>query len=593
MDQQANDQQEQHPGCIELIRCIEPTTKQRNDFQYVPHLEINKEAQEIISERFKSPISIVVYVGNVGAGKSKLATLTVETLQQDRSNPPLRTFRSGAGISGVTHGVWMWHEPLQHPDETKEGSILLLDCEGMGDLDENTSAKLYLFCMIISTAFAVILRPARVDHLQCDRLYNALKRCENMGTPFILPNLWLVPLDMPEFVYSDPKRGDIKITKEQWLQQVFSVSSNALSTNENQLLASRYEYITRQLPQIGVVNLDYLPRSLMNNSETLDTYTLLRSSPEYFESLKAAIYQLLSHSGKRLPGSGSDLLFVRPAELAALMGELIDVLNNDKMPNPDALIGRYLLTRFTDQIVEQQMAQFKEEILADTEHVLCSPMRKQHTPETPDELNATNTKMRDIRNRLITKYLGTVVGLARYQIYGLDSNLSEGYDNVDQQKQALLGLPKLVQDELINLQAQMNRYQEPELLIEQTRTTLAVKDLHRQQQEERTLLEEIKKKLENKRDLVFRQKRINISLKNANSVRVGLAPCSQCGRVGGAVNITHPKQDCTSHRTGNYYYYHNDNDRMVCDACREIKQISTTGVECSRCGAARKVTRYF
>lgn len=94
----------------------------------------------------------------------------------------------------------------------------------MDDLDETTGADLYLFCMIISTAFAVILRPPRIDKLQCDRLYHALRRFEAMSTKQVLPNVWLIPTDLSDFVYSDPNTGeDRNISKEEWLKNIFTI----------------------------------------------------------------------------------------------------------------------------------------------------------------------------------------------------------------------------------------------------------------------------------------------------------------------------------------------------------------------------------
>ncbi|CAF4073122.1 unnamed protein product, partial [Rotaria sordida] len=228
-------------GSIQLIRCVTPTVEERNNPEYVPQLEINEKAQEIISQRFNAPISIIVYVGNMGAGKSKLASLTIAALEKEQHHPSLSWFRSGVNPDGITRGVWMWSEPLYHPDdhEGKKGSILVLDCEGMGDLDETTGANLYLFCMIMSTAFCVLLRPARIEKDQCERLYHALRRFENMRTEHVLPNFWLIPLDSSEFAYSDEATGDdVTITKEQWIERVFSVNEehNHLSTSENQRL---------------------------------------------------------------------------------------------------------------------------------------------------------------------------------------------------------------------------------------------------------------------------------------------------------------------------------------------------------------------
>lgn len=586
---------EQQHRCIELIRCVPATDEERKDPRYIPKLEINEKAQTIILERFESPISIIAYVGKVGVGKSKLASLTVGTLYNTPSDLPLRPFRSGAGITRVTHGVWMWSEPLRHPDKGQQGSVLVLDCEGMGDLDKDTSDNLYLFCMIMSTAFAVVLRTVRVDRHLYDELYQALRRFKDMRTAYVLPNLYLVAMDMPSFIRSDPIEGDVSISADQWLQEIFNNTSSTLTQYENDSFQSRYDYINRLLPQIDAVNIDYLPRALMNNNENLDICTLLRneSSQEYFVSLQNAVSKLLLNGAKRLPGSQNSSLFVRPAELTALMSDLIDVLNENKMPNADALISRYLLTRFLNEIVKQQIAEFQAELLAFAHNTLGDVMSKRQTPETPSEIYTTDNKMKDERDRITIKYLGTMIRLARYQVYGLDTTLSNDYVDIDQQEKALVDLPKPAQEQLKDIKTQMNGYQEPELFIKHLRANLVIEGLHRQQEEQRLLLKETMTKLENKRDLVHREQRINASLKLAKPVRVGLAPCTHCDRPGGAINYVHWKKHCPSKRTGNYYYYHCEDERMVCDACRQVENIEDQHVNCGRCGRIRKVTRIF
>ncbi|CAF1339040.1 unnamed protein product [Rotaria sp. Silwood1] len=596
MTERTNSQQIDEPhGCIELIRCVPATDEERKAPRYIPKLEINEQAQAIISERFESPISIIAYVGKVGVGKSKLASLTVETLRRTPSNPPLRPFRSGGAGTPVTHGVWMWSEPLRHLDEDQQGSILVLDCEGMGELDEDTGDNLYLFCMIMSTVFAVVLRAVRVDRYLYDQLYHALRRFKSMHTPYLLPNLCLVAMDMPSFIRSDPVMGDVPIPKDQWLKEIFSNTSSTLSHHDNESIQLRYDYITGLLPQIDAVNIDYLPRKLVNNNEKLDIHTILReeSSKEFYTSLQIAIKKLLSNGGKRLPGSQQSSLFVRPAELTAIMSDLIDVLNENKMPNADILISRYLLTRFMNEIVEQQVAEFQEKLLAYAHNTLGDAMSKRQKPETPNEISATDNQMKDERDRLTTQYIGAIIRLARYQIYGLDTILSSEYVDVNEQEKALFELPKSVQEKIKDIKTQMNGYQEPELFIKKMHANLVIEDLHRQQQEQRKLLQETMKKLENKRDLVHREQRINDSLKLAKPVRIGLAPCAHCGRPGGAINYVHWKKHCPSRRTGNYYYYHREDERMVCDACRQVDKIDDQRVECSRCGRTRKVTRFF
>ena len=98
---------EDDAGYIKLIGFVKPTVEERNDVKYVPKLEVNEEATEIIRERFESPISILVYAGSMGVGKSKLASLTVATLQDKKYNMALYPFRSGHNVQNVTDGICM------------------------------------------------------------------------------------------------------------------------------------------------------------------------------------------------------------------------------------------------------------------------------------------------------------------------------------------------------------------------------------------------------------------------------------------------------------------------------------------------------
>lgn len=584
-------------GCIELIRCISATDEERKNPQYIPKLEINERAQEIINEKFQAPISIIAFVGKIGVGKSKLATMAVESLRKTPSNPPFRPFRSGKDGRRVTQGIWMWSEPLHHSDENQKGSILILDCEGMGELNEQMGNNLYLFCMLMSTAFAVVLRTVRVDRFLYEDLYSALHRFKDMRTPYILPNLWLIAMDTPTFCHTDPNQGDIEVSKEQWIKNLFTHTSNTLSQQDNQSIQSRYDFITQFLPKIDAVCIDDLPKALKDNNQQLDIFNLLRndSSKDFYLSLQTAIEQLLSNGGKKIPGCQNSPLFIQPGELTALMSDLIDVLNENKMPNADALINRYLLTHFINEIVNEQLARFENDLLEYAQNILGNTLNQRASPESPGAVIITDEQMNAERHRLTKKYLCSMIGLARYQVYGLDAELANEYIDNDQQEKALSQLPKIVQEYLKTIQMKMDGYHEPEFVIKQIRENLVIKDLLRQQQEQRQLLEETKKKVENKRDFVHRQKRINNSLKVhwAKPVRIGLAPCIHCQREGGAINCTHWKKRCPSGQTSNYYYYNREDDRMVCAGCRQVTKIHEEEIECRTCGKPRKVTRFF
>ena len=221
--------------------------------------------------------------------------------------------------------------------------MLLLDCEGMNQLNENRNANVYLFCMIISTAFAVILRLPRADFQQWEYLYNALLRFKQMKTPCVLPKLWLVLLDLPHLTDNNKT-----ISSSEWVKKVFSLNESAdmLSIAEHEKLRERYNFIQEMLPNIDVANICSLPGEFLNDKlKCNELFTLLRttSSEDYYKSLCTTIDRLLESRGKRLPGTSSVPLFVRPAELTQLIIDLIDVINTDSMPNPDQVIGKYLL----------------------------------------------------------------------------------------------------------------------------------------------------------------------------------------------------------------------------------------------------------
>ncbi|CAF1061898.1 unnamed protein product [Adineta steineri] len=569
MAEPINDE-EKEEGCIELIRCVSTTEEERKDPQYVPKLEINERAQEIISERFQSPISIVALVGKVGVGKSKLASLMVETLHRIPFDPPLRPFLSGRSSTRVTQGIWMWSEPLSHLDENQQGSILVLDCEGMGEADEQTGKNLYLFCMLMSTAFAVVLRTGRVDRFLYEDLYYALHRFKAMRSSYVLPNLWLIAMDTPTFCHTDPKQGDVEISKEQWLKNIFTNTSSTLSQHENQSIQSRYDFIT-----------EFLPKLMQNES-----------SREFYISLKLAIQQLLSNGGKKI-SAGQNSLFIPPAELTALMSDLIDVLNENKMPNADTLINRYLLTHFENEIVNEQIALFEQELLEYAQNILGDAINQRKMPETPGTIIISDDQMKNERDRITRKYFSSMIRLARHQIYDLDNELADDYLDNSQLENALFELPKVVQEQFKIIKIQMDGYHEPEFIIRQIRENSVIKSLIQQQAEQKRLLGEIERKIENKRDLVLREKRIYNSLKYPKPVRYRLAPCRKCERQGGTSNGVHWKKSYLSKRTGNYYHYNRQDEKMVCDACRQIQTTGDQTVQCNQCGTLRKVIRIY
>lgn len=591
---QRQDQYEQ--GCIQLISCVRPTTEERKNPRYVPQLQINKKAQEIIAQRFEAPISIIVYVGNMGVGKSKLATVTIAALTEEQSGTTFKSFRSGAGSAGLTQGVWMWTKPLCHFDHKgrKKGSVMVLDCEGMGDLDETTGANLYLFCMLMSTTFAVVLRPSRVDRYQCERLYHALNRFEKMKSRYVLPNVCLVALELPEFVSSDRDDGDRPISKDEWIANIFKVDqmTNNLSDQENEQLRKKYQYIYSMLSKIDAINIDYLPRSLMVNSPSLDVYSLLRNkeSRQYFKSIQMTLDKLLANGGKRLPGSNAENLFVRPAELANLMGDLIKTINQDREPKTDDLLNRYLTNRFHTEIEKEQIARFHRDLIKYAKDVLCEELNELKRPQTEKEKVDIDQRLKRQHQELKRKCYDTMIGLTRYNILGLDSSLVSSFSDETHRQEAFNELPLSFQHRLNIVEIEMSNTREAEILVERARTNLTIADLYRQAEQKQKLLEEIQAQLASRRGDLQQEKQINESLRRAAHWRVGVAPCA-CGAPGKAYNMVHI--NCSSNDQGNLYYYDGQSNRMVCDSCRTIIRCRPTDARCIECGERAEVTRVY
>ena len=588
-------QQQQIQGCIQLIECVPPTKEERQNPLYVPQLKINTEAQQIIAENFESPISIIVYVGNMGVGKSKLATITVAALEKEPHRPNLDWFRSGSGPNGLTHGVWMWREPLQHPDGKTNGSILILDCEGMGDLDETTGANLYFFCMIISTAFAVILRPPRVDRFQCDRLYHALQRFEVMKSDHVLPNVFLLPSELPKFVISNSAGDEIDASKEKWLQKVLSIDQehNTLTDMRNEELEKQYKYITDTLTKRDAINIGYLPESLKENSSSLDIHGVLRDekSKAYSESINIAISTLLATGGKRLPGAMGKNLFVRPAELTGLMSELVDVINCDRRPNPDRLIEKQLENRFSHEIVKESMAKFKHELLRYTRHELLPKLMKLVDPQSEINVAMIDNKLNTYHVQLVREYCDILIKRASCEIVGVESSSLDEFTNEDQRRSAIFSLPMSIQNRLEVVKTEMECYSEAKTIIERARNDLAIENLTQQAEQLKISLDTATRELDHVKHRANRESRINESLQKANPWRVGVAPCRSCGAPGRAYNMQHT--NCSHKPRGNLYYYNGVDNRMVCDLCRTVINCLPTDARCTNCDERLRVTKVF
>ena len=564
---------ERNFGFIELIGYTRPTEEQQNEPDDKPKLTINAKALEIISEQFQSPISILVFTGNMGAGKSKLASLTAATLMQKNGDQTLLPFQSSSDFIKVTRGVQMWRFPLKHLNNGKKGSILLLDCEGVNSYNQKISADLYLFCMIISTVFGFAFQLARIDYQVGDRLYQTLSRFEKMKTPSILPRLWLVPLELPHL-----KHGGKQISEYQWVETVFSekIAGEELPLQDKRNLARQFQYIRGKLQKIDVANITYLPNYFKDDDRTMsDMYSALReqANSEYYTYLKAAVERFTQSAGKRLPGSSSPTLFFRPVELTQFMSDLIDVINQDKEPNPDELIGRYLLKRFIDEVAIQKRVEFRRDLLQYAENYATNNLKKE---EEATERQNTNDKLRLKRMSLIDEYINLLEKQAEEKIYGSNSILLKS---------------TLFNEKLQDIRKQMEVYDDPEILFEEVRRKHTSGNQNAQTANLDALSPEMRKKIDRIIDRIDREKRIDDSInpEHKRELAVDVEKCENCGRSNDFINITHKKTVCTE-GGGNYYRYNDERDRMVCNACRKIENIKPTKIRCRNCGRDRFIS---
>ncbi|CAF1029204.1 unnamed protein product [Rotaria magnacalcarata] len=510
-------------GFIQLITCIPPTDQQSSDPAYIPQLTINPIATATLAEEFESPISIFVYIAS---------------LQKNDIDNLLLPFKSGDDPRGVTNGVWMWSEPLKDPNR-KRGSILVLDCEGMGGNDVIVNNNLYSFCMIVSSVLTLVLRPARIDRDQCNRLHDELQRFVNMQSPCVLPHTYLVPLELPVL-----KCNDQEVNSDEWINRIFTINdpNNTLNTAQRDELQRKYHFIRTMMPSIDVVNLNYLPNELKSNNMTLrNMKNILRkqSSKDYNGSLLNMLKKFLETQQKRLPGSNViPALLIRPAELALFMADLIHVINQARDPNPDELIGRCLLKRFSDEIIKTE-AEFQE------------------------------------------KFFAKVASYAKKKMWDLAKNRIYTSNSILLSSQSL-------QNCIEEAQVRLNSYRDPEELINKIRAIYnETTDEATQKIQSSALSEETKQKLQTLTERICRENNINKAIEKPE-LKCDVDRCEKCGRQAATISIVHK---CSNIQQGNYYRY--DEHQMVCDACRRLAKINVTTVNCAFCGASRIIRSFI
>ena len=236
--------------------------------------------------------------------------------------------------------------------------------------------------------------------------------------------------------------------------------------------------------------------------------------------------ELLLSGGKRLPGSNAENLYIRPAELATLMGDLVKIINQDKEPRTDELVERYLTNRFTSEIEKEYMARFHRDLLQYAKDVLCKELNKLNRPQSESERTEMDERFKKEYNELKRKCYDTMICRTRCNILGRDLSLRTGFNDDHERQQAFHDLPVPIQHRLNIVESEMNNAREAQMLIEQIRTNLTVSDLKRQTMEKEKLLQQMRKQLVAKHANLKEEKRINKSLNRGDHWRVGVCTLS-------------------------------------------------------------------
>lgn len=103
--------------------------------------KVNPEALEILKQ-VEAPISILGVAGLYRSGKSFLLNRII--LNQERG------FNTGSTVNACTRGIWMWGRPLKaQTDDNQIVNLIVLDSEGFGALDQDSSHDCRIFALIL------------------------------------------------------------------------------------------------------------------------------------------------------------------------------------------------------------------------------------------------------------------------------------------------------------------------------------------------------------------------------------------------------------------------------------------------------------
>lgn len=103
--------------------------------------ELNPEAVQMMSQ-IKGPIGVVSVAGMYRTGKSYL----LNRLLLNRKGG----FSVGPTVNPCTKGIWIWGTPLErHTQAGDPYSVLIIDSEGIGGLDEDNNHDMRIFSLAL------------------------------------------------------------------------------------------------------------------------------------------------------------------------------------------------------------------------------------------------------------------------------------------------------------------------------------------------------------------------------------------------------------------------------------------------------------
>lgn len=113
--------------------------------------KLNPEAEEYLKSLDQNrKVAVISIVGKYRTGKSFLVNRVLLDKKGKKAG-----FSVGPTINPCTKGLWLWRECLRNEETKDDVDIILLDTEGFGGMDENSThdSRIFLFSLLLSSFF--------------------------------------------------------------------------------------------------------------------------------------------------------------------------------------------------------------------------------------------------------------------------------------------------------------------------------------------------------------------------------------------------------------------------------------------------------